>query len=130
MLQTHHMKYDIITFSNFTDIVPDFNTHMSYYTHDPKVEIQHWLPFNLANYYESHLAEWVIVKTNMCSLNQVDPSDVPVAIIVDRFIDSHHPKSRKMFSNLEAFFNHIGTLGDSSQDSSLFVNHDSESEEE
>lgn len=73
---------------------------MAYYTHDPKVEIDMWYPYNVADYYDKHEAEWINIKVDMCILNHVDPTHVPLQIIDYPFADPQHPLSLQLFSNL------------------------------
>lgn len=76
MLQVHHVKYAVVTLKNPTDILPDHDPKAQisdtvYYMHNPEAKIVHWYPYNLVEHYESHLVEWVIFKSNMCSLNNL-----------------------------------------------------------
>lgn len=123
MLQTHHAKYAIITFRNPTDIIQDNKVEHVSYTHDPQAKIIQWYTYNLADEYHSHLADWVIFKVNMSSLNNTNYAEIPVIIAADPFVDPQHPISQRLFEGVEAFFDRIGFLGDSSAESSPFVDH-------
>lgn len=123
MLQVHHQKYAIITLKNPTNIIRDDTSEMIYYTHDAQAQLIQWYSYNLAEEYNSHLADWVLFKDHMSTLNRQCYAEILVLIAADPFVNPQHPLSQRLYDSLLAFFDHTGFLDDSSAELSPFVCH-------
>lgn len=91
LLQTPHQKYVIITFKNPTDVISVPGELLTYYSHDPKTKINQWYPFSLADHHNPLKMVWILFKSDMCALNNMDPNYVPDHIMNIPFVDPEAP---------------------------------------